>query len=59
MITTFRNVKRKKRVFLFSQRKQLRSMNRTIAIATKLEDVAWLEELMEERYRLLDSLLNK
>jgi hypothetical protein len=58
MLNIFKTRKRKKRVLLFSHRNQIRSLNRTIAIANELQDVAWLEELMEERSRFFDSLMN-
>ncbi|WP_176551077.1 hypothetical protein [Bacillus sp. AFS040349] len=50
-------IKRRKRIKLFSQRSKLKEMNQRLEKAALEQDVAWVEELMEEKRRLIDSLL--
>ncbi|MBU8908177.1 hypothetical protein [Desertibacillus haloalkaliphilus] len=50
----FRFLFKKKRVTLFSYRNELRSLNQSIERATDEVDAAWVEELMEEKYRLME-----
>jgi len=51
-------IKRRKRILLFSVRSQLRDLNKAIAKATDDIDVAYVEELMEERHRVLQNALD-